>query len=103
MIFKRNVALAALALVHAACAATLQNGESIDLSGRFALRGNEPFIVAVVYDARGVFQLEGITRGEALLLQNRQVRVHGTITRADTQGAQLPAVHVEWLQTSPAP
>ncbi|MEM5342039.1 hypothetical protein V4C56_20730 [Paraburkholderia azotifigens] len=103
MTLKRNLALAALALMHAACAATLHNGEPVDLSGRLALRGNEPFIVAVVYDARGVFELEGITREQALSLQNRQVHVHGTVTRAEMNGAQLPAVHVESLQTSPVP
>ncbi|CAN7726913.1 hypothetical protein [Paraburkholderia sp. SIMBA_054] len=29
----------------------------------------------------------------------QQVNVHGTITRADSQGVCLPAVHVESLQT----
>jgi len=97
--FKRNLALAALALMHAACAATLHSGESVDLSGRLALRGNEPFIVPVVYDARGVFELQGVTREQALSLQNQQVNVHGTVTRAEMNGAQLPAVHVESLKT----
>jgi hypothetical protein len=55
----------------------------------------EPFTYPFVYDARGVFELEGLTREQALSLQNQQVKVHGTLTRADTQGVQLPAVHVE--------
>jgi hypothetical protein len=109
MMLKRSLAFAALVLMHAACAQTLHNGDPVDLSGRLALRGNEPFVYPVVYDERGVFELEGITRGEALMLQNRQVSVHGTITRADPGGARLPAVHVELLRTvqpattSPAP
>jgi hypothetical protein len=102
-ITRQWAALCALALIQAACAATLQPGDGIDLSGRFALRGNEPFIHAVVYDARGVFELEGLTREQAISLQNRQVKVHGIVTRADMQGAQLPAVRVESLRTvSPA-
>jgi hypothetical protein len=101
VISRRNLALCALALMQAACAAPLQRGESVDLSGRLALRGNEPFIYAVVYDARGVFELEGITRDDAIALQNQQVDVHGTITRIDTHGAQLPAVQVESLRTVP--
>ena len=100
MMLKRSLALTAFALMHAACAQTaLHNGDPVDLLGRLALRGNEPFVYAVVYDERGVFELEGVTRGEALMLQNRQVSVHGTITRAETGGARLPAVHVELLRT----
>ena len=96
---KRHIALCALALMQAACATPMQTGEAVDLSGRLALRGNEPFIYAVVYDARGVFELEGVTRAQALSLQNQQVKVHGTVTRAQMQGPQLPAVHVDSLQT----
>ncbi|MBN3767653.1 hypothetical protein [Burkholderia sp. Ac-20365] len=101
MSIKRNIVLCALALMHVACAAPLHFGESVDLSGRLALRGNEPFIYPVVYDARGVFELEGMTREQALSLQNQQVKVHGTVTRADMHGAQLPAVRVESLKTAP--
>lgn len=98
--FKRTVALASLVLIQAACAASmpLHAGDPVDLSGRLALRGNEPFIYPVIYDARGVFELEGISREQALALQNQPVKVHGTITRADSQGPQLPAVHVETLK-----
>ncbi|MPW16350.1 hypothetical protein GCT13_05240 [Paraburkholderia sp. CNPSo 3157] len=52
----------------------------------------------VVYDARGVFEFEGITRERALSLKNQQVKVRGTITRvnnADAQHVRLPAVRVE--------
>lgn len=101
--------LAAMVLMQTACAATMQptmqQGDAVDLSGRLALRGNEPFIYPVVYDARGVFELEGITRERALSLQNQQVKVHGTITRvdnADTQHVQLPAVRVESLDIVPS-
>ncbi|ACC72958.1 hypothetical protein PPMP20_28260 [Paraburkholderia phymatum] len=103
MTLKRNLGLAALALMHAACAATLHSGETVDLAGRLALRGNEPFIVPVVYDARGVFELEGVTREQAISLQNQQVEVHGRITRVEMHGAQLPAVHVETLRVLPVP
>lgn len=85
--------------MQAACATPMQTGETVDLSGRLALRGNEPFIYAVVYDARGVFELEGVTREQALSLQNQQVTVHGTVTRAQVLGAQLPALHVDSLHT----
>jgi hypothetical protein len=96
--------LAALVLMRTTCGATMQRamhqGDSVVLSGRLALRGNEPFVYPVVYNARGVFELEGITRERALSLQNRHVKVHGTIARvnnADTQRVQLPAVRVESL------
>ena len=36
-----------------------------------------------------------------MALQNQQVNVHGTITRTDMHGVQLPAVHVESLRTAP--
>jgi hypothetical protein len=100
VMFKRFSAFAALAIMQAACAASvaLHAGESVDLSGRLALRGNEPFIYPVIYDARGVFELEGIARKQALALQNQPVKVHGTVVRADTQGPRLPAVHVETLR-----
>jgi hypothetical protein len=107
---KRTATIAALVLMQTACAATIkpamQQGDSIDLSGRLALRGNEPFVYPVVYDARGVFELEGIPRERALSLQNQQVKVHGTITRvnnADTQRVQLPAVRVESLDIVQSP
>ncbi|MEM5387113.1 hypothetical protein VSR68_26445 [Paraburkholderia phymatum] len=61
---------------------------------------------AVVYDARGVFELEGISREQALSLQNQQVKIHGTITRvnnADAQHVQLPAVRVESLDIVQSP
>ncbi|SEJ58436.1 hypothetical protein SAMN05192539_1013142 [Paraburkholderia diazotrophica] len=106
---RRTAMLAAMVLMQTACAATMQptmqQGDAVDLSGRLALRGNEPFIYPVVYDARGVFELEGITRERALSLQNQQVKVHGTITRvdnADTQHVQLPAVRVESLDIVPS-
>jgi len=103
--FKRSVALAALALIQAACAASipLHAGEPVDLSGRLALRGNEPFIYPVIYDARGVFELEGISRERALALQNQPVKIRGTVTRAETQGPRLPAVHVDSLDIAPTP
>jgi hypothetical protein len=108
---KRTATIAALVLMQTACAATIkpamqQQGDSIDLSGQLALRGNEPFVYPVVYDARGVFELEGIPRERALSLQNQQVKVHGTITRvnnADTQRVQLPAVRVESLDIVQSP
>jgi hypothetical protein len=99
--FKRLASLAALALMQAACAASmpLHAGDPVDLSGRLALRGNEPFIYPVIYDARGVFELEGVSREQALALQNHTVQVHGTVTRNGTQSVQLPAVHVDTLRS----
>lgn len=98
---KRSAALATLALMQAACAAALTVGAPVDLSGRLALRGNEPFIYPVVYDTRGVWELEGMSREQALSLQNQQVKVHGTITRADPKSFQLPAAHVDSLDVVP--
>jgi hypothetical protein len=96
---KRTATLSLLALMQAACATTLSAGDPVDLSGRLALRGNEPFIYPVVYDAHGVWELEGLSREQALSLQNQQVKVHGTITRAaDAKSVQLPAVQVQSLE-----
>jgi hypothetical protein len=100
VMLKRLAVLAALALMQAACAASmpLHAGDPVDLSGRLALRGNEPFIYPVIYDARGVVELEGMSREQALALQNQMVQIHGTVTRADNQHARLPAVHIETLR-----
>lgn len=104
LMLKRTATLISIVLMQTACAATLPVGEPVDLSGRLALRGNEPFIYPVVYDARGVWELEGVSREKALSLQNQQVKVHGTITRAvKANSVQLPAVQVQSLEsTQPA-
>ncbi|MEX3933361.1 hypothetical protein AB4Y32_16410 [Paraburkholderia phymatum] len=84
----------------------MHQGDAVVLSGRLAPRGNEPFVYPAVYNARGVFELEGITRERSLSLQNRHVKVHGTIAHVnngETQRVQLPAVRVESLDTVQSP
>ncbi|MGH8779891.1 hypothetical protein [Paraburkholderia sp.] len=94
------VVLATTLLIEAACAVQPTTvGQAIELAGKLVLRGNEPFVYPVVYDRRGVWQLDGVPSARASALQNQQVIVRGTVVRLDPSGIQLPMVHVESLTT----
>ncbi|WP_133647009.1 hypothetical protein [Paraburkholderia flava] len=103
------IALVAVLLVETACAvqpaagtSTSRSpsiGQSIELSGKLTLRGNEPFVYPVVQDPGGVWQLDGLSAARASALQNQQVKIRGTVVRLDPAGMQLPMVHVESLTT----
>jgi hypothetical protein len=64
---------------------------------------NNPFVYPVVYDARGVWESQGVPKDRASTLQNQQVSVRGTVTRLDAGGFQLPAVDVKLLEQKGAP
>ncbi|CAG4906358.1 hypothetical protein [Paraburkholderia saeva] len=96
----RLVALALPLMMSVACASgagAVSVGAPVELSGKLVLRGNEPFVYPVVYDARGVWELQGVPKAQASVLQNQQVSVQGTVTRLDPGGFQLPAVQVKTL------
>jgi hypothetical protein len=101
------IALIAVLLAQTACAVQPAAGtsmgpsigQSIELAGKLTLRGNEPFVYPVVQDKSGVWQLDGLPAARASALQNRPVNIRGTVVRLDSDGAQLPMVHVESLTT----
>lgn len=101
------IVLVAVLLVETACAVqpaagtsiSPSIGQSIELSGKLTLRGNEPFVYPVVQDPGGVWQLDGLSAARASALQNQQVKIRGTVVRLDPAGMQLPMVHVESLTT----
>ena len=107
--FKRLFALALPLVMSAACASGVSGvssvslGGPVELSGKLVLRGNDPFVYPVVYDARGVWELQGVPKAQASALQNQQVSVRGTVTRLDPGGFQLPAVQVKSLEQKGAP
>lgn len=79
-------------------AGSVHPGDTIELHGRLVLRGNEPFVYAVVYDdTRGVWTLKGISRNDAAKLQNLRVRVTATVTSGDLFGpaAQVQSISVD--------
>ncbi|WP_233864275.1 hypothetical protein [Paraburkholderia adhaesiva] len=79
-----------------AWAGTLHAGDAVALHGRLALRGNEPFVYAVVYDDRGgVWTLKGVSRADAARLQNHIVQVTGTVSSED---AGEPAAQVRSIR-----
>lgn len=102
-----SIALVAALLAETACAVqpaagtptSPSIGQSIELAGKLTLRGNEPFVYPVVQDPSGVWQLDGLPAARASTLQNRQVKIRGTVVRLDPAGTQLPMVHVESLTT----
>ncbi|OVZ57531.1 hypothetical protein CDO44_17370 [Pigmentiphaga sp. NML080357] len=75
-----------------ACAQTPPKaGDVITVEGRVVLKGNEPFIVAVLDAGDRQWDLRGLTRQQMLDLQSRTVTVTGVVARPPGEGppAQL--------------
>lgn len=69
-----------------------QAGEVVTLEGRLVLKGNEPFIVAVLESGDRQWDLRGLSRQQMQDLQARTVTVTGTVTRsAGEAGGGMPA------------
>lgn len=101
MMLKRLVPLVLLPILTCACATPPAVGQHAEVSGKLVLRGNEPFVTPVVYDASGPWEIEGMSHEDAARLQNTTVSVDGDVTRVDTGGAQLPALRMHALKTLP--
>lgn len=69
-----------------------QAGDVITLEGRIVLKGNEPFVVAVLESGDRQWDLRGLTRQQMQALQSRTVTVTGTVARpAGEAGGGMPA------------
>ncbi|MFL9908338.1 hypothetical protein [Paraburkholderia sp. RL17-337-BIB-A] len=82
----------------AALAGTITVGAPVELTGRLALRGNEPFVYAVLYEPTGVWELQGIAIENARQLQGNTVDVKGIVERTGSSGVQLPALLVRKME-----
>jgi hypothetical protein len=92
----RVASLFAVLLVCAASACAT-GARSIELHGKLVLRGNDPFVYAVVVNDEGVWKLHGVPLQQAAALQNRQVDIRGTVVGERSAGAELPVVQVRSL------
>jgi len=73
-----------------ACAQPIPRaGEMITVEGRVVLKGNEPFIAAVLDAGGSQWDLRGLTRQQMLDLQSRTITVTGIVARPPGQG--MPA------------
>lgn len=60
------------------------------MSRKLILRGNEPFVTPVVYDANGPWEMKGMSRQEAVRLQNTTVALVGDVTRPNQVAHRCP-------------
>lgn len=74
-----------------ACASSSlpQPGDVITVQGRVVLKGNEPFIIAVLKASGQQWDLRGMSREQMLELQSRTVAVTGKVVRLPSEG--MPA------------
>ncbi|MDX3904509.1 MAG: hypothetical protein QHC78_02310 [Pigmentiphaga sp.] len=56
-----------------------REGEVVTVEGRVVLKGNEPFILAVLDTGNQQWELRGLTRAQILALQSRTVAVTGKV------------------------
>ncbi|AOY00004.1 hypothetical protein [Jeongeupia sp. USM3] len=106
MHLSRWIALPVLAVLPllASCASPAYTlGQPVTAEGKLVLKGNEPFAVPVLLGQSEQWELTGLKQQQYVPLQNKAVRVRGTVARLPGEGllrAQLQVTEIKGLPES---